>query len=98
MDTVTDTFLGIELKPLFLEEFKICGIPIPAYINHSEFVLLQFTSIESYLNYVNALKLILFDMKLADPENCKYEIQRSKFFIKHLIEVMRKSFADKYNQ
>ncbi|RYX80958.1 hypothetical protein EON73_05090 [bacterium] len=85
------------MKPIFLEEFKICGVPIPTYIDRPGFVLLQFTSIESYLNYVNALKLILFDMKLADPENCKYEIQRSKLFIMNLLEIMRKKFADKDN-
>ncbi|MGI4749720.1 MAG: hypothetical protein ACRYFB_03710 [Janthinobacterium lividum] len=96
MKNLVNDFLGIELKQHYFEEFKLCGIPVPVYSNTAGFIL-KFKSVESYLNYINVLKLILTAMKLADPENHKYEIQRSKSFIINLLEIMRKQFAEKYN-
>lgn len=96
MKSLGTDFLGIELKPHYFEEFKICGIPIPQYSNAPGFVI-QFKNIEVYLNYINVLKLILSDLELADPENKKYEIHRSKCFITNLLQIMRNQYSNKYN-
>lgn len=96
MKNLGNDFLGIELKQYYFDEFKICGIPVPVYSNTFGFVL-QFKSFECYLNYINVLKLILFDLELADPDKSKYEIQRSRGFIKNLLKIMHNHFAEKYN-
>lgn len=96
MITISNDFLGIELKHYYFEEFIICGIPIPAYTNQTGLII-KFKNAESYLKYINVLKLILLDLELADPDNCKYEIQRSKLFIINLLHIMKKGFSEKYN-
>ncbi|RYY08165.1 MAG: hypothetical protein EOP43_00910 [Sphingobacteriaceae bacterium] len=96
MENLGNDFLGIELKQHYFDEFKICGVPIPIYSNTSGFII-QFKSFECYLNYINVLKLILFDLELADPENSKYEIKHSRDFIKNLLKIMHTHFKEKYN-
>ncbi len=96
MKNIGTDFFGVELKQYYFEEFKVCGIPVPVYSNISGFIL-KFQNIESYLNYRSVLENILADLEIADPENCKYEIQRSKSFIINLLTVLRNQFAEKYN-
>lgn len=96
MKNLGNDFLGIELKQHYFDEFKICGIPIPLYSNNRVFIL-QFENPECYLNYISLLKLILSDLELADPENLKYELLRSKVFIRNLLKVMQTNYAEKYN-
>lgn len=96
MKNIGTDFFGVELKQYYFDEFKVCGIPAPVYSNTSCFIL-KFQNIESYLNYRSVLENILADLEIADPENGKYEIQRSKSFIVNLLTVLRKQFAEKYN-
>ncbi|WP_419803223.1 hypothetical protein [Mucilaginibacter sp.] len=96
MKNLRNDFLGIELKQNYFEEFKICGIPVPLYSNSSGFII-QFENFDGYLNYISVLKSILFDLELADPDNLKYEIQRSRGFIKNLLKIMQTHFSEKYN-
>ncbi len=96
MENLGNYFLGIELKQHYFEDFKLCGIPVPAYSNTSVFTI-QFKSYECYLNYINVLKLILFDLELEDRDNLKYEIQRSKNFIENLLKILHIHFIKKYN-
>lgn len=96
MKNIVTDFFGVELKQYYFEEFKICGIPMPMYGNISGFIL-KFQNIESYLNYRGVLENILTDLEIADSDNSKYEIQRSKSFIINLLTVLRKQFAKKYN-
>lgn len=96
MKNLGTDFFGIELKQIYFEEFKVCGIPVPIYSNNPCFIL-KFKNTESYLNYRSILKIILTDLELADPDNYKYEIQRSKAFIINILQIMRKQFAEKYN-
>lgn len=96
MENISNEFFCFELKQNYLEEFKLCGIPVPLYSNNPKFTL-KFKNTEAYLNYRSVLKVILTDLELADPENCKYEIQRSKAFIINVLQILRNQFTEKYN-
>lgn len=87
-------YLGVELKPYYFNEFIACGIPIPSYTNDSHFVL-KFDDIDSYLNYINVLKMILNELDLADPDDNKYDLHRSKDFIKNILFILRNQLSEK---
>ena len=87
METQDHSYLGVELKHRYFDEFVSCGLPIPQYRKDSVFVL-KFKNAECYLNYRSALKAILTELDLADPQNSKYEIQHSKAFIKYILYTM----------
>lgn len=80
-------YLGVELKPYYFNQFIACGIPIPSYTNDPHFVL-KFDSIDCYLNYINVLKNILTELDLADPDDNKYDLHRSKDFIKNILIIL----------
>lgn len=96
METKDATYLGVELKLRYFDEFKICGLPIPHYSRGSGFVL-KFNNAESYLNYRTTLKAILNELDLADPKNTKYEIQHSKTLIKYILYIMREELSKRQN-
>lgn len=96
METQAGIYLGVELKSNYFDEFIVCGIPIPPYIKGSKLVL-KFDNCQAYLNYCNVLKTILHELQLADPDNCKYEIQRSSAFIKNILSIIRDQFYKRYN-
>ena len=88
METNDTSYLGVELKPSYFDEFVICGLPVPQYSKDSGFVL-KFKNAECYLNYRSALKAILNELNHADPTDNNYEIQHSKAFIKYILYIMR---------
>lgn len=96
METQDTSYLGVELKLRYFEEFKICGLPIPPYSKGSGFVL-KFDNAESYLNYRTALKAILFELHHADPKNANYEIQHSKALIKYVLYILREELSKRQN-
>lgn len=96
METQGSVYLNVELKPNYFNEFIVCGIPIPQYVNSTNFVLM-FSNAESYTNYMSLLRFILKDLERADPENCKYEIQRSIIFIKNILFIIKNQFSEKVN-
>ncbi|WP_299287902.1 hypothetical protein [uncultured Mucilaginibacter sp.] len=96
METQDTSYLGVELKLRYFEEFKICGLPIPPYSKGSGFVL-KFDDAKSYLNYRTALKAILFELHRADPKNSNYEIQHSKALIKYVLYIMREELSKRQN-
>jgi hypothetical protein len=96
METNAPSYLVVELKPYYLNEFIVCGLPVPQYSTISGFVL-KFTSAEKFLSYNNVLRTILSELELSDPNNTKYEIQRSIIFIKNLLQIMKDQFQKRYN-
>ncbi len=97
MEISEQTYIDVELKPYYFNEFVLCGIPVPpTYINDSSFIL-TFKNHEQYISYRNLLKSILYDLQQADTENRKYEIQRSKAFIRNLLSIMGDQFSKKNN-
>ncbi|MVN22457.1 hypothetical protein [Mucilaginibacter arboris] len=96
METQETSYLGVELKPHYLYEFMACGIPVPHYTTDPIFIL-KFKDAECYLNYRKVLKAILNELDLADPQNCKYEIQHSKAFIRNILFIMREQLSKRYN-
>lgn len=96
METSSTSHFGVELKFYYLHEFIICGLPIPPYTIHPGFIL-KFNDSESYINYTNALKTILNELESSDPDNVKYEIQRSKAFVKNVLHILRDQYSKKYN-
>jgi hypothetical protein len=96
METQGSSYLLVELKPYYFNEFVICGLPVPTYSTTAGFVL-KFNSAESYLSYAKVLKTILTELELSDPTNSKYEIQRSVIFIRNILQIMRDQFHKRYN-
>lgn len=96
METHDTSYLGVELKLRYFEEFKICGLPIPPYSKDSGFVL-KFNNAECYLNYRTVLKAILHELDIADPNNINYEIQHSKTLIKYILYLMREELLKRHN-
>ena len=96
METHDTSYLGVELKLRYFEEFKICGLPIPQFSIDPGFVL-KFKNAECYLNYRSALKAILNELDLADPKNINYEIQHSKNLIKYILYLMREELLKRQN-
>ncbi len=97
METTETFYLKVELKPHYLTEFVIYGIPVPLYKSTSTGFSLNFENTECYSNYISLLKLILNDLVSADPQDCKYDIQRSKAFINNVLMIIRTCFLEKYN-
>lgn len=89
MEAISQSFIGVELKPHYFNDFISCGIPLPAIYDHATNFVLKFINYEHYLSYRSLLKAILYDLQQADTENRKYEIQRSKAFIKNILSIMR---------
>lgn len=96
METQDASYLGVELKLRYFDEFKICGLPIPQYSKDSGFVL-KFKNAECYLNYKIALKAILKELDVADPTSSKYELQHCKAFIKYILYTMREELSKRQN-
>lgn len=96
METYGTAYLGVELKYYYYNEFILCGIPVPPFTRDAGFVL-KFHNPEHYKSYTNILKTILSELELVDPEDRKYEVLRSKAFIKNLLLIMRDQFTKKYN-
>ncbi len=96
METQDTSYLGVELKLRYFEEFKMCGLPIPQYSKGAGFVL-RFKNAKSYFDYRIALKAILFELHHADPKNINYEIQHSKALIKYILYIMRAELLKRQN-
>lgn len=90
------SYFGIELKACYFNEFIVCGVPIPPYTTEQGFVL-KFNTPDGFISYTNVLKTILSELELADPESVKYDVQRSRAFIKNILFIMRDQFSKRYN-
>lgn len=88
-------YLGVELKLHYFNEFILSGIPVPPYTKDRSFVL-KFNDTEHYKSYTKLLTIIFHELELADLDNSKYEIQRSKIFIRNLLVILKEQ-ASKIN-